>query len=47
MSAPDWTERNGSDPGITLLQVLPWLAAALLFTVGVVAARRRRRRDLP
>jgi hypothetical protein len=47
VSAPDWTDRNDSDPGITLLQVLPWLAAGLLFTAGAVAARRRRRRALP
>ena len=47
MSAPDWSDRNDSDPGITLLQLLPWLAAGLLFTAGAVAARRRRRRALP
>lgn len=45
MSA-DWTDRTGCDPGITILQVLPWLAAGLLVAAGVVAARRRRRRAL-
>ena len=47
MSAPDWSDRNDSDPGITFLQLLPWLAAGLLFTAVAVAARRRRRRALP
>jgi hypothetical protein len=27
--APDWTDHNAADPGITLLQLLTWLAEAL------------------
>lgn len=29
--APDWTQHNHSDPGITLLQLSAWLGESLLF----------------
>ena len=41
-SAPDWTDFNESDPGMTLLQLFAFLAFALLFTVAFKRWRRRR-----
>jgi len=29
--APDWTQHNESDPGVTLLQVFAWLGESTLF----------------
>ena len=38
-AAPGWTEANESDPGVTLLQLFAFLAAAL--ALGLVLRRRR------
>jgi hypothetical protein len=40
--ASAWTDENGSDPGITLVQVFGWLGAIVLFALGVALSRRRR-----
>jgi hypothetical protein len=45
--APEWTDRNAHDPGFALLQLFGWIAAGLLFGLGVAYARRRRRVDEP
>ena len=37
-AAPDWTDFNESDPGITLLQLFEFLTESLLYS----ATRRRR-----
>ena len=42
--APEWTDHNVSDPGITLLTLFAFLAAGLLYAAGVELWRRRRRR---
>jgi hypothetical protein len=34
--APDWTNHNVSDPGITLIELLAWLTEMLLFEVNQV-----------
>jgi hypothetical protein len=39
---PGWTDRNQHDPGVTLLELLAWLAGALLFTLGLYAYLTRR-----
>jgi hypothetical protein len=31
VAAPDWTRDNGSDPGVTFLQLSAWLGESLLF----------------
>jgi hypothetical protein len=31
MSLPEWTDENRHDPGITLLELLAFVAAGLLF----------------
>jgi MYXO-CTERM domain-containing protein len=41
--APEWTDENGPDPGITILQLLPFLALPILGAVLVRRWRRRRR----
>ena len=38
--APDWTDHNAHDPGITLMELLAWVAEAQLYSVA-----RRPRRD--
>jgi hypothetical protein len=38
--APDWTDHNAHDPGITLMELLAWVAEAQLYSLG-----RRPRRD--
>jgi len=35
--APEWTDRNDADPGITMLEMMAFLAEGLLFNRGVVA----------
>jgi predicted phage baseplate assembly protein len=37
--APDWTDHNAHDPGITLMELLAWVTEAQLYSVG------RTRRD--
>ena len=44
---PGWTDGNDSDPGITLLQLLPFAAAALAGVLAVRSRRRRTRREGP
>lgn len=34
--APEWTDRNEADPGITMLEILAYLAEGLRFHVGAV-----------
>lgn len=41
--APGWTDYNVSDPGITLIDLLAWLAEADLFGVNQIPARHRER----
>jgi hypothetical protein len=31
LSAPDWTQHNDSDPGVTFSQLFAWLGESLLF----------------
>jgi Baseplate J-like protein len=38
--APDWTDHNAHDPGITLIELLAWVAEAQLYSLS-----RRPRRD--
>lgn len=38
--APDWTDHNAHDPGITLMELLAWVAEAQLYSLA-----RRPRRD--
>lgn len=40
--APRWTDHNPSDPGITLLELLAWLADQQIYRVGHVGERHRR-----
>src|SRR6266516_785871 len=40
--APDWTDHNLHDPGITLLELLAWLSELLLFRVDRVSPAMRR-----
>jgi hypothetical protein len=44
--APDWTEANVHDPGITLLQLLAFLDEAFTSWVGPKRRRARRRRKM-
>jgi hypothetical protein len=32
--APDWTDHNAHDPGITLMELLAWVAEAQLYSLG-------------
>jgi hypothetical protein len=41
--AGDWTEANVHDPGITLLELLAFAAAALIATRALRRWRRRRK----
>jgi predicted phage baseplate assembly protein len=41
--APDWTEHNVSDPGITILELLAWIAEMQVFQLDQVPARHRRK----
>lgn len=42
--APDWTDHNASDPGVTLLQLLVYALAAFAAGRAVVAVWWRRTR---
>jgi hypothetical protein len=37
--APEWTDHNASDPGITLLELFAWLAEMLIFRANQVPPR--------
>src|SRR5256886_17332465 len=39
-AAPEWTDHNAHDPGITLMELRAWAAEAQLYSLG-----RRPRRD--
>lgn len=39
---PEWTGRNESDPGITLVELLAWLAESLLYRSGAIPDEARR-----
>ena len=41
--APDWTDHNLSDPGITFSELFAWLAEMQIFEVDQVPARHRRK----
>ena len=42
--APAWTDFNGSDPGVTLVELFTFLADTLLWQIDEQQRRRRRRR---
>jgi hypothetical protein len=37
--APDWTDHNAHDPGITLMELLAWVSEAQLYSLGRIPAR--------
>jgi hypothetical protein len=39
--APDWTDHNAHDPGITLMELLAWVAEAQLYALGHVRRDER------
>ena len=41
--APEWTDHNAHDPGITLLELFAWLAEQDLFELNQITDRQRRR----
>src|SRR3954467_7793444 len=41
--APDWTNHNASDPGITLIELLAWVADQGFYRVNRVPERHRRK----
>jgi predicted phage baseplate assembly protein len=41
--APEWTDHNASDPGITLVELLAWLVEQELYRVNRVPERHRRK----
>jgi predicted phage baseplate assembly protein len=40
--APEWTDHNASDPGVTLVELLAWVAEADLYRLNRVSDRDRR-----
>ena len=42
--APEWTDFNESDPGVTLVEFLAFLAETLLWQIGERQRKRHRRR---
>jgi hypothetical protein len=41
--APEWTDHNASDPGITLLELLAWLVEADVYRINRITDRQRRK----
>ena len=41
--APEWTDHNAHDPGITLLELFAWLAEMDLFELNQISDRQRRK----
>ncbi len=41
--APAWTDHNASDPGITLMELLAWIAEGDIYRLNRVSARQKRR----
>ena len=42
LEAPEWTDHNASDPGITLIELLAWIAEGDLYRVNRITARQQR-----
>jgi hypothetical protein len=40
--APSWTDHNAHDPGITILEVLAWIAETDMYTLNRIPERHRR-----
>ena len=38
---PEWTDANGTDPGVTLLELFAWLSENLLYRAGEIPERGR------
>jgi hypothetical protein len=43
VTAPDWTDHDVSDPGVTLLEVLAYTLGALGVATATITFLRRRR----
>ncbi len=41
--APDWTDHNDSDPGITFIELLAWIAEMDVYRVNLIPERHRRK----
>ena len=41
--APEWTDHNASDPGITLMQLFGWLAEMILYRLNQVPEKNFRK----
>ena len=39
--APDWTDHNGHDPGVALLELFAWLTESLLYRAGQLPEQSR------
>src|SRR3974390_3526950 len=39
--APDWTDHNPADPGITLIELFAWLSEMLLYRINQVTNENR------
>jgi len=46
VAAPEWTDFNESDPGVTLIELVTFLTESLLWLLDEQERRRRRRRRL-
>ena len=46
VDAPEWTDFNESDPGVTLVELFAFLADSLLWQIDQRQRRRRRQRRL-
>lgn len=42
LQAPEWTDHNASDPGITLIELLAWIAEGDLYRVNRITERLKR-----
>ena len=40
--APGWTNHNEADPGVTILEVMAWLAEGLVYRGRIEAVHQRR-----
>jgi hypothetical protein len=41
--APEWTDHNASDPGVTLMELLAWIAEGDLYRLNRITTRQKRR----
>jgi hypothetical protein len=39
--APEWTDHNAHDPGITLMELLAWLAEMNIYRLNQIPPRHR------